>query len=48
MRDTPFFTRLRQRIAALGGLCNAHLHLDRSGTLDDTQQLLAGPPSDLT
>jgi cytosine/creatinine deaminase len=42
MHDTPFFTRLRNRIAELGGLCNAHLHLDRSGTLDETLRLLAG------
>ena len=42
MSDTPFFSRLRGRIAALGGICNAHLHLDRAGTLDDTLRLLAG------
>lgn len=40
MNDTSFFTALRNRIAALGGLCNAHLHLDRAGTLDDTIALL--------
>lgn len=32
---SPFFQRLRQQIAALGGMFNAHLHLDRAGTLDD-------------
>jgi cytosine/creatinine deaminase len=42
MSDTPFFSRLRTRIAGLGGICNAHLHLDRAGTLDDTLRLLAG------
>jgi len=38
--DTPFFTDLRSRIARLGGLFNAHLHLDRSGTLHATIDLL--------
>lgn len=33
--QSPFFDRLRQRIAELGGLHNAHLHLDRANTLDD-------------
>ena len=42
MTETPFFSRLRTRIASLGGICNAHLHLDRAGTLDDTLRLLAG------
>lgn len=41
MHDTSFFAALRRRIAALGGICNAHLHLDRAGTLDDTLRLLA-------
>jgi cytosine/adenosine deaminase-related metal-dependent hydrolase len=41
MHDTSFFTALRSRIVALGGVCNAHLHLDRAGTLDDTLRLLA-------
>lgn len=31
--STPYFDALRQEIAALGGMFNAHLHLDRSGTL---------------
>ncbi|HMP89376.1 MAG TPA: hypothetical protein PJ991_04200 [Kiritimatiellia bacterium] len=31
--DTPYFKLLRDRIEALGGMYNAHLHLDRSGTL---------------
>lgn len=37
---TPYFRQLRERIASLGGLFNAHLHLDRSGTFDATLQLL--------
>jgi cytosine/creatinine deaminase len=37
---TPYFRRLRERIAELGGLFNAHLHLDRSGTFDATLELL--------
>ncbi len=41
MSDTPFFTALRSRMASLGGIFNAHLHLDRAGTLDDTLRLLA-------
>ena len=39
--ETSFFTALRARIAELGGLFNAHLHLDRAGTLEATQRLLA-------
>lgn len=37
MRDrlSPFHERLRSRTAELGGLFNAHLHLDRAYTLDD-------------
>lgn len=34
---TPFFGRLRAAAADLGGLFNAHLHLDRAGTLEATQ-----------
>lgn len=33
---TPFFARLREAAAGLGGLFNAHLHLDRAGTLEAT------------
>lgn len=33
---TPFFGRLRATAAKLGGLFNAHLHLDRAGTLEAT------------
>lgn len=38
--ETPFFSDLRNRIQALGGVFNAHLHLDRSGTYHDTNELL--------
>jgi cytosine/adenosine deaminase-related metal-dependent hydrolase len=34
-RNTPFYRRLEAAIAELGGMFNAHLHLDRYGTLDD-------------
>jgi hypothetical protein len=34
-RRSPYFVRLREEIARLGGMFNAHLHLDRAGTLDD-------------
>lgn len=37
---TPFYRRLEAAIAELGGMFNAHLHLDRYGTLDD--RYLAG------
>jgi len=33
MDHTPFFSELRKAVAAKGGLVNAHLHLDRAGTL---------------
>lgn len=46
MQDTAFFDQLRGRIGALGGLCNAHLHLDRAGTLDETITLLAAAGAD--
>jgi cytosine/adenosine deaminase-related metal-dependent hydrolase len=39
-RGTPYFERLSRRIRALGGLWNAHLHLDRANTLDATLALL--------
>lgn len=32
---SPYFSRLRGEIARLGGMHNAHLHLDRAGTLDE-------------
>jgi len=37
---TPFFIQLRREIAQRGGIFNAHLHLDRSGTLEETQALI--------
>lgn len=37
---TPYFDGLKLRVAQSGGLLNAHLHLDRSGTYDQTFQLL--------
>jgi cytosine/adenosine deaminase-related metal-dependent hydrolase len=46
MHETSFFAALRDRIAALGGVCNAHLHLDRAGTLDETLALLAASGGD--
>jgi hypothetical protein len=39
-RGTPYFIELRREIARRGGLFNAHLHMDRSGTLEETQALL--------
>lgn len=33
---SPFFRLLRQRIDAVGGMFNAHVHLDRAATLDDS------------
>jgi len=36
MDNTPFFSELRKAVAAKGGFVNAHLHLDRAGTLDAT------------
>jgi len=39
--ETPYFKHLRQEVMRLGGLFNAHLHLCRAGTLDETERLLA-------
>lgn len=39
----PFASELRQRITANGGLFNAHLHLDRAGTLDLVTRLKGSP-----
>lgn len=44
--DTPYFQKLRQEVMRRGGLLNAHLHLCRSGTLDETEFLLAEESSD--
>ena len=41
MRDlTPFYRDLHARVTALGGYRNAHLHLDRAGTLHEARRLL--------
>lgn len=40
--STPYFDSLERRIAGLGGFVNAHLHLDRAGTYDETVSLLRG------
>ncbi|MEM7791669.1 MAG: hypothetical protein AAF546_09735 [Verrucomicrobiota bacterium] len=32
---SPFYEKLDEHLIALGGLFNAHLHLDRAGTFDD-------------
>lgn len=32
---SPYFEQLRTKITDLGGMFNAHLHLDRAGTFDD-------------
>ena len=37
---TSYFDKLRKKIAQRGGILNAHLHIDRSGTLDETETLL--------
>jgi len=37
---TPYFLQLTNRIEMFGGLFNAHLHLDRSGTYVQTTELL--------
>lgn len=39
--ETPFFLDLRDRIRSLGGIFNAHLHLDRSGTYHETNEMLS-------
>lgn len=38
----PFFRVFRQRVAELGGMFNAHVHLDRYGTLDPEYMETAG------
>ncbi len=40
---TPFFVVLDERVEALGGYFNAHLHIDRAETLDATLELLGAP-----
>jgi len=34
-QESPFYQKLCQRIGQLGGMHNAHLHLDRAGTLEE-------------
>jgi cytosine deaminase len=41
MATTPYFDELRRLIMGHGGLFNAHLHLCRAGTLEETQRILA-------
>jgi len=38
---SPFYLKLAAEIASLGGMHNAHLHLDRSNTLDESYILVA-------
>ena len=38
--ETPFFKSLRDKVINYGGLFNAHLHIDRSGTLEATEKIL--------
>jgi cytosine/adenosine deaminase-related metal-dependent hydrolase len=39
---TPYFESLAERIRDLGGMLNAHVHLDRASTFHDTVNLLSG------
>lgn len=39
--SSPFYQKLSEAIAALGGMHNAHLHLDRAGTLDEDYMRVA-------
>ena len=41
-KRTPFYRLLAERVEELGGLFNAHLHLDRAGTLGDAYLETAG------
>lgn len=41
---TPFAEHVDRLVRGLGGYHNAHLHLDRSGTLDETLSLLGAGP----
>ena len=42
MKMTPFYRQLAERVSELGGYWNAHLHLDRAGTLDDVYLRTSG------
>lgn len=37
MAGSNFYSDLRDKVQCLGGYHNAHLHLDRSNTLDSAQ-----------
>jgi len=43
---TPYFLELDRKIEGLGGMFNAHLHLDRAGTYHETVRLLAAAGRD--
>ncbi|MEY4299164.1 MAG: hypothetical protein RIR25_400 [Verrucomicrobiota bacterium] len=46
MKDaTPFFSRIRSLATRHGGWYNAHLHLDRAGTLDPPESETSAPSS---
>ena len=48
-RQTPFFEKLYAEIEKLGGMHNAHIHLDRAGTLEERyQQALPDSPTNLS
>ena len=40
MSTSSYFKQIRNKVDALGGFFNAHLHLDRSGTHDATKRML--------
>lgn len=40
--QTPFYQKLNAAIGEMGGMFNAHLHLDRAGTLDEVYMEGAG------
>ena len=50
MDDTPFFVELRQVVASKGGFLNAHLHLDRAGTIKviADERASEGLPTDIS
>jgi len=45
-RNHPFYRRLDERILELGGMFNAHLHLDRAGTLEERYMASTGQALD--
>lgn len=40
VKTTPYFENLYSKIQALGGIFNAHVHIDRAGTYDETLKIL--------